>query len=111
MCEPVNSYNHKNEIIVNIVLITALMLHTGTRTPPTLLFLSKCEARLVAQRHYLPPEFSTVLYNSALVLNKRPIGHIAHLRKQFKSLNKYDYIITLIQRIRKNFMRIYWFFI
>ena len=29
------------------------------------------------------------------------MGHIAHLRKQFKSLNKYDYIITLIKR-RKN---------
>ena len=23
-------------------------------------------------------------------LNKRPMGHIAHLRKQFKSLNKFD---------------------
>ena len=31
------------------------------------------------------------------------MAHIAHLRKQFKSLNKYDYIIitTLIQRIKK----------
>ena len=29
------------------------------------------------------------------------MGHIAHLRKQFKSLNKYDYIITLIQGIKK----------
>ena len=34
-------------------------------------------------------------------VNKRPMGHIAHLRKQFKSLNKYDYIISLIQRIKK----------
>ena len=33
--------------------------------------------------------------------NKRPMGHIAHLRKQFKSLNKYDYIITLIKRRKK----------
>ena len=30
--------------------------------------------------------------------NKRPIGHIAHLRKQFKSMNTYDNITTLIQR-------------
>ena len=30
--------------------------------------------------------------------NKRPI---AHLRKQFKLLNKYDNIITLIKRRRK----------
>ena len=41
------------------------------------------------------------------------MGHIAHLRKQFKSKNTYDYIITLIKR-KKNIiklMRIYWFFI
>ena len=46
--------------------------------------------------------------------NKRPMGHIAHLRKQFKSINTYDYIITLIKRRKKtiiNFMRIYFFFI
>ena len=36
-----------------------------------------------------------------LIKDKRPMGHIAHLRKQFKSLNKYDYIITLIQKIKK----------
>ena len=34
-------------------------------------------------------------------LNKRPMGHIAHLRKQFKSINTYDYIITLIKRRKK----------
>ena len=34
--------------------------------------------------------------------NKRPMGHIAHLRKEFKSFNKSDYILTLIQRIKKN---------
>ena len=41
--------------------------------------------------------------------NKRPMDHIAHLRKQFKSINTYDYIITLIKRRKKNiinFMRI-----
>ena len=32
---------------------------------------------------------------------KRPMGHIANLRKQFKSLNKYDNIITLIKRTKK----------
>ena len=31
----------------------------------------------------------------------RPMGHIAHLRKQFKSINTYDYIMMLIKR-RKN---------
>ena len=30
------------------------------------------------------------------------MGHIAHLKKnQFKSLNKYDYIIALIKRRKK----------
>ena len=46
--------------------------------------------------------------------NKRPMGHMAHLRKQFKSINIYDYIITLIKGRKKNiidFKRIYWFFI
>ena len=47
-------------------------------------------------------------------LNKRSMGHITHLRKQFKSINTYDYIIRLIKRRKENiinFMRIYWFFI
>ena len=34
-------------------------------------------------------------------LIKRPMGHIAHLRKQFKSKNTYGYIITLIKRRKK----------
>ena len=33
--------------------------------------------------------------------NNRPMGHIAHLRKQFKSINTYNYIITLINRRKK----------
>ena len=32
---------------------------------------------------------------------KRPMGHIAHLRKQFQLINTYDYIITLIKRRKK----------
>ena len=35
-------------------------------------------------------------------VNKRPMGHIAHLRKQFKSINTYNYIITLIKRRKNN---------
>ena len=54
------------------------------------------------------------LYSSSQILhptlifthNKRPMGHIAHLRKQFKSLNTYDYIITLIKRRKKNIINI-----
>ena len=29
------------------------------------------------------------------------MGHITHLRKQFKSINTYNYIITLIKRRKK----------
>ena len=46
--------------------------------------------------------------------NKRPMGHIAHLRKQFKSIKTYDYIIMLIKRRKNNiiyFMRNFCFFI
>ena len=32
--------------------------------------------------------------------DKRPMGHIAYLRKQLKSINTYDHIIMLI-KIRK----------
>ena len=49
-----------------------------------------------------------------VINNKRPMGHIAHLRKQFKSINTNDFIITLIKRIKKNiinFITIYCFFI
>ena len=39
------------------------------------------------------------------------MGHIAHQRKQFKSINTYDYIITLIKRKKiMKFIIIYGFF-
>ena len=54
-------------------------------------------------------------WNSYSKWNKRPMGHIAHLRKQFKSITTYDYIMMLNKRRKKkpiiNFMRINWFFI
>ena len=37
-------------------------------------------------------------------VNKRPMGNIAHLRKQFKSINTYDYIITLIKRRKSHYL-------
>ena len=40
-------------------------------------------------------------HDCSLKLNMRPMGHIAHLRKQFKSINTYDYIIMLIKRRKK----------
>ena len=39
--------------------------------------------------------------------NKRPMGYIAHLRKHFKSINTFDYIITLIKRRKKNHYYLY----
>ena len=41
------------------------------------------------------------------------MGHFAQPRKQFKSINTYDYVMTLIKRRKKimKFMRVYWFFI
>ena len=42
----------------------------------------------------------------------RPMGHIVHLRIQFKSINTYDYIITLIKRRKKNLLSLHvWEFI
>ena len=35
-------------------------------------------------------------------INKRSIGHTAHLRNQFKSINTYAHIITLIWRGKKS---------
>ena len=47
------------------------------------------------------------------LLNKWPMGHIAHLRKHIKSINTYDYHNVNLEN--KNpiiyFMRIEWFFI
>ena len=34
------------------------------------------------------------------------MGHIAHLKKQFKSINTDDYIITLIKRRKKNIINL-----
>ena len=36
-------------------------------------------------------------------LNKKPMGHIGHLRKQFKSINTY-YKLTLIKRRKKTLL-------
>ena len=47
------------------------------------------------------------MYTVIHVSDKRPMGHIAHLRKMFKSINTYDYIITLINR-RKNPLSSFW---
>ena len=45
--------------------------------------------------------FGLVIKPSSSTQTKRPMGHIAHLRKEFKSINTYDYIITMIKRRKK----------
>ena len=47
---------------------------------------------------YLQPQFS-----ASPLTNKRPMGHIAHLRKQFKSINTYGYIITWNKRRKTHY--------
>ena len=39
-----------------------------------------------------------------ICINKRPMGHIAHLRKKFKSISTHDYFITLIKRRKKTLL-------
>ena len=57
-----------------------------------------------------------LLVNTVHNTNKRPMGHITHLRNQFKSINTfvpcYDYTITLIKRKTpiSFFLRIKWSF-
>ena len=43
-------------------------------------------------------------YKYRRIWQKRPMGHIAHLRKQFRSINIYDYIITWIKRRKKTLL-------
>ena len=46
-----------------------------------------------------PPQHAFVYVPLPLnSMNKRPMGHIPHLRKIFKSINTYDYIIRVIKR-------------
>ena len=48
-----------------------------------------------------------LLREKVQIKNKRPMGHIAHLRKQFKSINTIDYIITLIKRRKKTLLSLW----
>ena len=49
----------------------------------------------------------SLLREKVQIKNKRPMGHIAHLRKQFKSINTIDYIITLIKRRKKTLLSLW----
>ena len=77
----------------------------------------KCWFKIIVcilQSHFMHTWRASVARTLNTILNKRPMGHIAHLRKQFQSINTHDYIITLIKRRKKNIiklMSINWFFI
>ena len=49
-----------------------------------------------------------LLFKLAPNLNKRPMGHVAHLRNKFKLINtfeqSYDYIITLNRRGKNHYL-------
>ena len=50
---------------------------------------------------------SIIFFNQNISLNKRPMGHITHMRNQFKSMNMLEsminsiYIIKLVQKFRR----------
>ena len=56
-----------------------------------------------SQGYFVPSlvEIGPVVLDRRFKCNKRPMGHIAHLRNQFKSISTYIYIITLIKRRKK----------
>ena len=61
-----------------------------------------------------PLEKMTFAINKTRIifLNKRSVGHIAHLRKQFNTINTYDHNVDKEKKKNIiNFMRIYWLFI
>ena len=44
-----------------------------------------------------------------ILLKKRPMGYIAHLRKQLKSISTYNFTVTLIKRKRKKTLNLWEF--
>ena len=77
-------------------IVKKLILHSST-----MYVVSKPIAFLMFE-HYLI--LNCYAYRNPFKNNKRPMGHIAHLRKQFKSINTYDYIIMLIMRRKKTLL-------
>ena len=63
------------------------------------------EGRHYENYKYISMPLILYLHPPSKLKNKRPMGHIVHLRNQFTSINtfqeSYDYIITLIQRRKK----------
>ena len=57
-------------------------------------------------RHVFNFNFTWISSNDLrlLSLNKRPMGHIAHLRKQFKSLKTYDYNVKRKKQLHENWL-------
>ena len=73
------SVNNANGLVIKIIILTSLW--------------NRC---LLVVRYPI-----TFMNAYSRRKNKRPMSHIAHLRKQFKSINTYDCIKTLIKRRKK----------
>ena len=53
-------------------------------------------ADMILNTNPAPTSAQRLLLNkTGIKVNKRTVGHIAHLRKYLKSINTYEYIITL----------------
>ena len=69
-------------VAANLSVLMSFKINTDSSVHKSSLSYNTCSCR----------QLHTIFAKDANFKNKRPIGHIAHLRK----LNTYDYIITLI---------------
>ena len=84
-----------SQLFFNVTLYTLIHFWLGTQ---------KSNTNLI-HLFFMNIKYDELLSEIGNVLqNKRPMGHIAHQSKQFKSINTYDYIITLIKWRKKNFI-------
>ena len=91
-----------SQLFFNVTLYTLIHFWLGTQ---------KSNTNLI-HLFFMNIEYDEMLSEIGNVLqNKRPMGHIAHQSKQFKSINTYDYIITLIKWRKKTFINFIVFFI
>ena len=84
-----------SQLFFNVTLYTLIHFWLGTQ---------KSNTNLI-HLFFMNIEYDELLSEIGNVLqDKRPMGHIAHQSKQFKSINTYDYIITLIKWRKKPFI-------
>ena len=89
-----------SQLFINVTLYTLIHFWLGTQTSNTNLI----------HLFFMNIKYDELLSEIGNVLqNKRPMGHIAHQSKQFKSINTYDYIITLIKWRKKPLLTLLFF--